>query len=99
MIIHSGDFSNTAAYVFVAFQLLAMMRVGVLHGGLEQESEKAIPPSQKLRILKAAELAALATSLPRVSSADYSPAGSGTSRPVAASLGFKHDNNNLEAKS
>lgn len=33
-----------------------MMRVGVLHGGLEQESEKAIPPSQKLRILRANEI-------------------------------------------
>lgn len=33
-----------------------MMRVGVLSGGLETESEKAIPPSQKLRILRAAEI-------------------------------------------
>lgn len=39
-----------------------MMRVGVLAGGLEQESEKAIPPSQKLRILRAGEIKAIARS-------------------------------------
>lgn len=33
-----------------------MMRVGILHGGLELESERAIPPSQKLRILRANEM-------------------------------------------
>jgi stearoyl-CoA desaturase (delta-9 desaturase) len=34
-----------------AHNLLAMMRVGVLRGGLELESEKSIPPSQKLRVV------------------------------------------------
>ena len=34
-----------------AHNLLAMMRVGVLHGGLELESEKTIPPSQRLQIV------------------------------------------------
>jgi len=38
-----------------AHNLLAIMKGGALHGGLEQESEKAIPPSQKLRILRAGE--------------------------------------------
>lgn len=33
-----------------------MMRVGVLHGGLELESERAIPPSQKLRVMRANEV-------------------------------------------
>ena len=33
-----------------------MMRVGVLHGGVEVESEKAVPPSQRLRILRASEI-------------------------------------------
>ena len=33
-----------------------MMRVGILHGGLELESERSIPPSQKLRILRANEM-------------------------------------------
>jgi pseudouridine-5'-phosphate glycosidase len=75
-----------------------MMRVGVLHGGLEQESEKAMPPSQKLRVLKASELSAVvaASRAPSstVSSAGHSPAA-GTARPVTAGagLGFKHDNN------
>jgi stearoyl-CoA desaturase (delta-9 desaturase) len=44
-----------------AHNLLAMMRVGVLHGGLELESEKAVPPSQKLRVISHAELKGLAT--------------------------------------
>jgi stearoyl-CoA desaturase (Delta-9 desaturase) len=35
-----------------AHNLLAMMRVGVLRGGLELESEKSIPPSQKLRVVE-----------------------------------------------
>ncbi|KAG8704379.1 listerin E3 ubiquitin protein ligase 1 [Ceratobasidium sp. 395] len=39
-----------------AHNLLAMMRVGVLHGGLELESEKAVPPSQKLRVVSHKEL-------------------------------------------
>ena len=33
-----------------------MMRVGILHGGLELEGERAIPPSQKLRILRSNEM-------------------------------------------
>jgi len=41
-----------------AHNLLAMMRVGVLRGGLELECEKAIPPSEKLRVVSHKELAA-----------------------------------------
>lgn len=33
-----------------------MMRVGVLRGGLELESEKAIPPSQRLKVVRAQEM-------------------------------------------
>lgn len=37
-------------------QLLAMKRVGVLHGGMPHGSEeKAIPPSQRLRITRYSE--------------------------------------------
>jgi hypothetical protein len=36
-----------------------MMRVGVLRGGLELESEMAVPPSQKLRVLSHAEITTL----------------------------------------
>lgn len=36
-----------------------MMRVGVLRGGLELESEKAIPPSQRLQIIRGQALARL----------------------------------------
>jgi hypothetical protein len=36
-----------------------MMRVGVLRGGLELESEKAIPPSQRLEIIRGQALARL----------------------------------------
>ncbi|KZV81110.1 delta 9-fatty acid desaturase [Exidia glandulosa HHB12029] len=39
-----------------AHNLLAMMRVGVLRGGLEIESEKAIPPSQRLKVVRAEEM-------------------------------------------
>ncbi|KAG8768620.1 hypothetical protein FRC16_006971, partial [Serendipita sp. 398] len=42
-----------------AHNLLAMMRVGVLRGGLELESEKAIPPSQRLQIIRGQALAHL----------------------------------------
>jgi hypothetical protein len=35
------------------------MRVGVLRGGLEIESEKAVPPSQKLRVVSHDEIIAL----------------------------------------
>lgn len=35
------------------------MRVGVLRGGLEIESEKAVPPSEKLRVVSHSELAGL----------------------------------------
>jgi hypothetical protein len=38
-----------------------MMRVGVLRGGLELESEKAVPPSQKLRVLSHAEITMLSS--------------------------------------
>ena len=36
-----------------------MMRVGVLRGGLELESEKAIPPSQRLVVMNGQALAQL----------------------------------------
>ena len=36
-----------------------MMRVGVLRGGLELEDEKAIPPSQRLEIVKGQTIAQL----------------------------------------
>ncbi|CAE6477416.1 unnamed protein product [Rhizoctonia solani] len=42
-----------------AHNLLAMMRVGVLRGGLEIESEKAVPPSQQLRVVSHSEIVAL----------------------------------------
>lgn len=58
---HGGVYDHSNA----AHNLLAMMRVGVLSGGLEQESEKAIPPSQKLRILRAGEIKAIARSSAR----------------------------------
>jgi len=58
-----------------AHNLLAMMRVGVLRGGLELESEKAIPPSQRLEVIRGqavAQLRALAAkeSIPRPSHDD-----------------------------
>lgn len=52
---HGGVYDHSNA----AHNLLAMMRVGVLSGGLETESEKAIPPSQRLRILRANEIRGL----------------------------------------
>lgn len=58
---HGGVYDHSNA----AHNLLAMMRVGVLSGGLETESEKAIPPSQKLRILKAAEIRGIAQATSR----------------------------------
>lgn len=60
---HGGVYDHSNA----AHNLLAMMRVGVLHGGLEQESEKAIPPSQKLRILRAGEIKGIARSAAKAS--------------------------------
>lgn len=36
-----------------------MMRVGVLRGGLEIESEKSIPPSQRLEVIRGQALAIL----------------------------------------
>jgi stearoyl-CoA desaturase (delta-9 desaturase) len=42
-----------------AHNLLAMMRVGVLRGGLELESEKAIPPSQRLEVMRGQAIAQL----------------------------------------
>ena len=39
-------------------QLLSMMRVGVLHGGMPHAlEEKAIPPSQHLRVTRFNEMA------------------------------------------
>lgn len=60
------------------------MRVGVLHGGLEQESEKAIPPSQKLRILRASEIKAISAAsgnvpLSSTTSVGYVNAGAASS--------------------
>lgn len=37
-------------------QLLAMKRVGVLHGGMPHGTELAIPPSQKLRVQRYNEM-------------------------------------------
>ena len=59
---HGGVYDHSNA----AHNLLAMMRVGVLHGGLEQESEKAIPPSQKLRILRTSEIKGIARAAAKV---------------------------------
>lgn len=68
---HSNAAHNVCAFnppvLFLVFlpadgltnQLLAMMRVGVLRGGLELESEKAIPPSQRLEIMRGQALAQL----------------------------------------
>jgi len=44
-----------------AHNLLAMMRVGVLHGGLELEADKvqAVPPSQRLQIVEATSVDAV----------------------------------------
>lgn len=33
-------------------QLLAMKRVGVLHGGMAPGEDKVVPPSQRLRIAR-----------------------------------------------
>ncbi|KAG8733430.1 hypothetical protein FRC11_006317 [Ceratobasidium sp. 423] len=60
-----------------AHNLLAMMRVGVLHGGLELESEKAVPPSQKIRVVSHAEFTSL--------SAPNGPEDSFSTRPRPAS--------------
>lgn len=39
------------------FQLLAMKRVGVLHGGMRQGiDDKVVPPSQRLKIARYNEL-------------------------------------------
>lgn len=87
---HGGVYDHSNA----AHNLLAMMRVGVLHGGLEQESEKAIPPSQKLRIMRSSELSAFATPTRPpssiLSSAGYvsSTATSGKPMTVGGSLGL-----------
>lgn len=52
-------------------KLLSMMRVGVLHGGMPQAlEEKAVPPSQHLRVMRYSEAQALqkpATSVDNVS--------------------------------
>ena len=87
---HGGVYDHSNA----AHNLLAMMRVGVLHGGLEQESEKAIPPSQKLRILKSTELRDIQNVLPPSVSTGHVSALNSTPGAVAAggSLGFKNDN-------
>jgi len=50
-----------------AHNLLAMMRVGVLHGGMEIEAEKlarSVPPSQKLKVLTSTEINELKASTP-----------------------------------
>ncbi|KAG8905501.1 hypothetical protein FRB99_008846 [Tulasnella sp. 403] len=65
-----------------AHNLLAMMRVGVLHGGLELEADKvkAIPPSQKLVIIDAAD----STNSPLPSTASYPTSYSTDRRHFAA---------------
>ncbi|GJE84774.1 delta 9-fatty acid desaturase protein [Phanerochaete sordida] len=56
---HVGRDATTAFFGGVydhsnaAHNLLATMRVGALHGGLEQVSEQAIPPWQRLQIVSA----------------------------------------------
>lgn len=48
----SASFNAIQRWTHVdAVQLLASMRVGALHGGLEQVNEDAIPPCQKLQIV------------------------------------------------
>lgn len=40
-----------------SLQLLAMKRVGILHGGMPHAlDEKVIPPSQRLRIMRYSEM-------------------------------------------
>ncbi|KAJ1301935.1 hypothetical protein OPQ81_000774 [Rhizoctonia solani] len=59
-----------------AHNLLAMMRVGVLRGGLEIESEKAVPPSQRLRVISHSEIVALGSPTGTYSGAKDAPEGS-----------------------
>lgn len=42
---------NKGTNVFDCAQLLATMRVGALHGGLELVGEHAVPPCRELRIV------------------------------------------------
>jgi stearoyl-CoA desaturase (delta-9 desaturase) len=55
----STSIQRSSAVVDVYSQLLSMKRVGVLHGGSQTGvDEKAIPPSQRLRIARYNELSA-----------------------------------------
>lgn len=45
--------ANTFVVVVFFYQLLTTLRVGALHGGLEQVVEHALPPAQKLFIADA----------------------------------------------
>jgi stearoyl-CoA desaturase (delta-9 desaturase) len=58
-------------------QLLSMMRVGVLHGGLELEIDKIVPPSQRLRMVKPHEGASTDLSTLQFEGVPRSPAASG----------------------
>lgn len=77
---HNVSYRSWLAYLYsLWFQLLAMMRVGVLHGGLELESEKAVPPSQKIRVVSHSEL----VNLPHGTEGSF---GSGRVRPESPPL-------------
>ncbi|KAJ7145206.1 delta 9-fatty acid desaturase protein [Mycena crocata] len=53
----TGFFGGVYAHSNAAHNLLAMMRVGVLHGGIPLAvDDKAIPPSERLKIARYAEL-------------------------------------------
>jgi stearoyl-CoA desaturase (Delta-9 desaturase) len=66
--IHSISIIYAYANPYFISQLLAMKRVGVLHGGMRQGlDDKVIPPSQRLKIARYNEM-----SSPYASSTAYS---------------------------